>query len=491
MTCKEMFWQMFGGSVLSCISYIGEGFCILSVIMLMMWFLGSEGKITGKTFMPVWIMAGGVTGINLICLIYNYFVLMKTWNEPYVESSVKFLERSRFAWLIMGLVIFAIIFSAYFTFTKHKILNCFVSGIMIIVFETYISTEMVCSAMYFTNKPREYMLQITFSDQNLGSNFSYVFIFSYLLIMLSIFLLLYFGMIKPQRTMYVGWNNRILFILWELLMICIMCVPVLEGVSGKEQVKYMGYELGIVMPVMGIAVPFLMVTIISRRYALEKTLIQEDYISAELDYINQYKKNQNETRAFRHDIINNLSVLSAIHNEKNYDKAKEYLNTLLGDVRAMSPKYNTGDEMLDCIVGMKSAKMEEQGIDFTLEGVIDGGLGMKPMDICSIFANAFDNAIEACEKISAGSDKWISLSIKRTDKFFSIILRNSMPEEEKNIFTGILFGEGERVTSKKDRSLHGYGTHNMKATISRYWGMESVEIENGVFNLTIMIPRNN
>ena len=82
----------------------------------------------------------------------------------------------------------------------------------------------------------------------------------------------------------------------------------------------------------------------------------------------------------------------------DYDKAKEYLNTLLGDVRAMSPKYNTGDEMLDCIVGMKSAKMEEQGIDFTLEGVIDGGLGMKPMDICSIFANAFDNAIEACEK---------------------------------------------------------------------------------------------
>ena len=95
------------------------------------------------------------------------------------------------------------------------------------------------------------------------------------------------------------------------------------------------------------------------------------------------------------------------------------------------------------------------------------------------------------EKLSAGSDKWISLSIKRTDKFFSIILRNSMPEEEKNIFTGILFGAGERVTSKKDRSLHGYGTHNMKATISRYWGMESVETENGVFNLTIMIPRNN
>ena len=155
-------------------------------------------------------------------------------------------------------------------------------------------------------------------------------------------------------------------------MICVMCVPIMFGVSGSDQVRYMRYELAIILPVVGFAVPFLMVAIISRRYVLEKTMIQEDYISAELNYINQYKKNQQETRAFRHDIINNLSMLSAIHDGNNYDEAQEYLNTLLGNVRAMSPKYNTGDEMLDCIVGMKSSKMDEEGIDFTLDGVIDG-----------------------------------------------------------------------------------------------------------------------
>ena len=240
-----------------------------------------------------------------------------------------------------------------------------------------------------------------------------------------------------------------------------------------------------------IVIPFFFMIIISRKYVLDKTLLQEEYISAELDYINQYKKNQTEIRAFRHDIINNLSMLSALHDEKNYDGAKEYIDTLLGNVKSMSPKYITGDEMLDCIVGMKAAKMDEEGIDFSLEGVIDGGLGMKAVDVCSIFANALDNAIEACEKIPKDISRWIKLSVKRTDKFFLIKLENSMNEEEKTQLLSRLFDEGERITTKKDKAHHGFGVQNMKETVLKYEGIDKVEIEDGVFVLSIVIPRTN
>ena len=216
-----------------------------------------------------------------------------------------------------------------------------------------------------------------------------------------------------------------------------------------------------------------------------------EYISAELDYINQYKKNQTEIRAFRHDIINNLSMLSALHEEKNYEGAKDYIDTLLGNVKSMSPKYITGDEMLDCIVGMKAAKMDEEGINFTLEGVIDCGLGMKAVDICSIFANALDNAIEACEKVSKDLERWIKLSVKRTDKFFLIKLENTMNEEEKTQPLSRLFDEGERITTKKDKAHHGFGVQNMKETVLKYEGIDKVEIEDGVFILSIVIPRTN
>ena len=491
MTNADEFYRLLIKNILSIVSYIGECFCILSVFIIMLCFLGKdrEGRITRKTVIPFIIMVGTVTCVNVYCIYRDYMVLKNTWNEPYIEGAVRLVDKSDFEWIIYIIVIGAIIAAALFTFTKKRLMNTIMSALMIVFFESYVSTEMMCSAMYFSEEPREYVLNFKMQDQLLGTTGSYIFTLSYVMIMISIFLVLYFGMYKAQRTVYVGWRNRIFFIVWELLMICVMCVPIMFGVSGSDQVRYMRYELAIILPVVGFAVPFLLVAIISRRYVLEKTMIQEDYISAELNYINQYKKNQQETRAFRHDIINNLSMLSAIHDGNNYDEAQEYLNTLLGNVRAMSPKYNTGDEMLDCIVGMKSSKMDEEGIDFTLDGVIDGGLGMRPVDICSIFANALDNAIEACERIPDESDRWIRLDIKRTDKFFSILLSNSMTDDAKAEITDKLFKDGERITSKKDRSLHGYGTQNMKTTISKYDGIEKVEAGGGIFKLSIMIPR--
>ncbi len=491
MTNADIFYKLLINNTLSIVSYVGECFCVLSVFIIMLCFLGKdrEGRITHKTVIPFIVMVGIVTCVNNYCIIHDYVVLKRVWNEPYIEGAVSLADKSDFQWIIYVCVVGTIIGASYFTFTKKRLMNIIMSGIMIVFFESYISTEMMCSAMYFAEEPREYVLNFNMQDQLLGTTGSYIFTLSYVLIMVSVFLVLYFGMYKVQRTIYVGWWNRVFFIAWEVLMICIMLVPIMFGITGIQQVRYMRYELAIILPVVGIAVPFLLVAAISRQYVLEKTIIQEDYISAELDYINQYKKNQQETRAFRHDIINNLSMLSAIHDGKNYDEAQEYLNTLLGNVRAMSPKYNTGDEMLDCIVGMKSSKMDEEGIDFTLDGVIDGGLGMRPVDICSIFANALDNAIEACEMLPDKSDRWIRLAIKRTDNFFSILLSNSMSEDGKFKIADILFKYGERITSKKDRSLHGYGTQNMKTTILKYDGIEKVEAGGGIFKLSIMIPR--
>jgi sensor histidine kinase regulating citrate/malate metabolism len=155
----------------------------------------------------------------------------------------------------------------------------------------------------------------------------------------------------------------------------------------------------------------------------------------------------------------------------------------------MSPKYVTGDEMLDCIVGMKAGSMDEKGIEFNLDGMIDGGLDMKPVDVCTIFANALDNAIEACDKIAEKSRRWIKLNVKKTDRFLSIKLSNSMVEDNSGITADRLFDGGVQKTSKKDKSLHGFGTLNMKKAIEKYAGMLKAEQGENEFVLSIMIPR--
>ena len=138
--------------------------------------------------------------------------------------------------------------------------------------------------------------------------------------------------------------------------------------------------------------------------------------------------------------------------------------------------------MLDIIISMKADKMKEMNIRFTLDGVVDGGLNLKPMDKCSIFANVLDNAIEAA---SVCENPFISLNIKKTDRFFVIKAINSAPKKvdaEK-----LLNSTG--YTSKKDKDHHGFGLMNVKRAVEDNNGMVKAESEANSFMLTIMLPR--
>ena len=164
------------------------------------------------------------------------------------------------------------------------------------------------------------------------------------------------------------------------------------------------------------------------------------------------------------------------------DEAREHISDMLGRVSALSPKYVTGDEMLDLIISMKADKMDEMNIKFTLDGVTDGGLNIKPMDMCSIFANALDNAIEAASKCE---DPEVTFNIKRTDKFFVIKITNSAA---KKIDVGKLLATNG-YTSKSDKDHHGFGLMNVRRAVEDYDGILKAESEDKSFTLSIMLPR--
>ena len=58
MSFADKFYSVLLVYVLSSLSYIGEILCILSVIFIMISFLGVKGEVTRKTFIPGYIFAG-------------------------------------------------------------------------------------------------------------------------------------------------------------------------------------------------------------------------------------------------------------------------------------------------------------------------------------------------------------------------------------------------------------------------------------------------
>lgn len=488
MTYGEFFnSEYYFDCALGIFSYLTQSLTMINIILVAICFLGFEGKISKKTI----IFSGILFGIGVVLNAYSIItalVYTKYYSNVVIPEEVGSQDVGEVFSLIIRILICIIMFlTAFFSFDRRRIIRGIEAVIALIAISSYMEILIVNAVAFISGDfSKTYDDYLNVTSVTTVQKF-YILIF--FIIQISLLFILYFMLYKKQRFIYIGWIYRILFIAWEVVGIFIGNLMYTSDTTSNVYTRRLEIILGIIFLLMTIVIPALIFILIARKNAVNKTLIQEEYISSELEYINQYKKSQEETRAFRHDIANNLSLLAAMMDEGKSEEAKEYLDGLLGDVRGMSPKYVTGDEMLDCIVGMKASRMDEEEIDFKLDGMIDGGLGMKPVDVCNIFANALDNAIEACERIPEKTDRWVSLLVKRTDKFFSIKLSNSVKEEKNGISLDKLFDGISRKTSKKDKNLHGFGTLNMKKALEKYGGMLKSEQEGDAFTVSIMIPR--
>lgn len=104
--------------------------------------------------------------------------------------------------------------------------------------------------------------------------------------------------------------------------------------------------------------------------------------------------------------------------------------------------------MLDTLLTAKSLFCMKN--DITMTNVIDGTLFgfMDDMDICSIFGNALDNAIEYELQISEKEKRLIHVSAYSQHNFLLIRFENYCEDI-------IDFRESLPVTTKKDTKEHG------------------------------------
>lgn len=385
--------------------------------------------------------------------------------------------------LVVGLFIYAFFFYL-FAYKEKKFLRAVESTVCLYFVSSYTATLSQMTAVYFYGGTDEVMMDLYINHLGVGGTWTFITIMNFV-VTLALFLVVYFGFYRPRKFYVISIPFRIFFSVWAALFVIIPFIPAQmssDVITLEQRYHYLSifYVVGTV--ILGLAVPVIMIISSVDRSLREKNQAQEAYLATELEYIGQYKKQQVETKAFRHDIKNNLALTRMMLEKGQTDEAKAHIADMLGNVSALSPKYVTGDEMLDLIVFMKADKMEEKNIKFTLDGVVDGGLNIKAMDMCSIFANALDNAIEAA---SACEDPYINFSIKRTDKFFILKITNSA---KGKVDTGKLLSTSG-YTSKKDKDHHGFGLMNVRRAVENCNGIIKAESDDSSFTLSVMMPR--
>ena len=239
------------------------------------------------------------------------------------------------------------------------------------------------------------------------------------------------------------------------------------------------------MVLLAIIVPVFVYSSRITEHFVFQTQYQDGYMQTELEHFRQYKQAQEETKRFRHDVKNDLLCLKGMLSAGKTEEANAYLQNLVEVTEALGEKYVTGDEILDSILAAKGAVMEKEQVDFQLDGVLAGGLPWKPVDTCCVFANAIDNAIEACMQVPP-EERYISMKIKTASQFWFVRIENPVKEDIK---TELLFQRVGGYTSKKDSSRHGIGTYSIKHAAESNGGIVKAECADRRFALEIMIPQ--
>lgn len=199
---------------------------------------------------------------------------------------------------------------------------------------------------------------------------------------------------------------------------------------------------------------------------LKNTMLEQQAASQQ-DYIDELKYRYEQTRSFRHDIKNHWTILENLIQKEDLIKAQEYLGKLKDVTDKTSFPCSTGNTVIDMLLSSKLglATQKEIHVDCTVK--IPAKSSLDDLDLCIVFSNAVDNAINALSTLTEGN-KYLLLSAMQKGSFFMI--------------------EAENSRCMKDSSpiVFGIGLNNIKAVAQKYNGTISIEDGPNFFRLNIL-----
>jgi hypothetical protein len=173
-------------------------------------------------------------------------------------------------------------------------------------------------------------------------------------------------------------------------------------------------------------------------------------------------------------------MISSIRSERDPDKKESYITEMEEAIQVYEAQYKTGNNVLDTVLTGKSLYCAQNSI--TLTCMADGGSlsFMSVADLCTIFGNALDNAIESVEKLEE-EKRLICVSVFKQNNFLMLRFENYFRDALK-------FEDGLPATTKENRQYHGYGIKSIRRTIEKYGGTLTIHTKNHWFIMLILIP---
>lgn len=212
---------------------------------------------------------------------------------------------------------------------------------------------------------------------------------------------------------------------------------------------------------------------IHNRHELE---LAEQQLALQYEMFKEQRRNDEMLKSVYHDMANHMNVLQGM---ADLESVQGYIRELGERTSGILEDIDTGNGTLNLILRQKRQACEEKGIALEAAVSFGGADFLNPMEICTLFANCIDNAMEAVERDKVQD---------RTIQIRGGLQHGCLVVRFENEYNHTLSEGEEGLRSSKGQGVHGYGLRNVKSVLSHHDGALSIHSEEGRFVLTFMIP---
>lgn len=197
----------------------------------------------------------------------------------------------------------------------------------------------------------------------------------------------------------------------------------------------------------------------------------EQQYRLQMEYYQQLKERQEETRALWHDIKKYILAMQAVAGRGNSEELHKIVRDATDAFERSKNISTIGNPVVDALLNQYLHTAEENGIKVTLDVTIPEVLSISPLSLSILIGNTFDNAIEACCGLPSEQRK-IHLQLRKQYRSLFYRLDNPYSDISRSLRVG---------------SHHGYGLKNVKRVVKESDGDFYAEKKNGTFTVKVRL----
>lgn len=218
----------------------------------------------------------------------------------------------------------------------------------------------------------------------------------------------------------------------------------------------------------------------------ENTELQERTKLLELETLqyNNLLETTESLRAIKHDVHHHLATIQALIQTNDQARLMQYLNEYEEHFNLDYTISATGNIVIDSILSAKMFLAKQQGTKLEFSVMLPDSIPFSDVSLSALLGNLFDNALEACKRLPAGYERFITFHMKAQEDMLVIHIENSfdgIAEKDKN----------DRYLSRKKEPSHGIGLKRVHTLIEEVNGFAEIRHNDTIFTVHIMVPLEN